>query len=79
MDTDRKQKLIDLEAASLADALLELAAQSGAADDLVGRLIATPGLDLGVRAFSRVFMLRNYHKVNVIGHETVSPDITPGL
>lgn len=38
----RKQKLIDLEAESLADALLELAAQSGAADDLVERLIATP-------------------------------------
>ena len=42
MDTDQKQKLIDLEAESLADALLELAAQSGAADDLVERLIATP-------------------------------------
>jgi len=38
----RKQKLMDLEAEILADALLELAAQSGAADDLVERLIATP-------------------------------------
>jgi len=42
MGTDRKQKLIDLEAETLADAFLELAAQSGAADDLVERLIATP-------------------------------------
>jgi len=42
MNTDRKQKLIDLDAESLADALLVLAAQSGAADDLVERLIATP-------------------------------------
>jgi len=42
MSTDRKQKLIDLEVESLADALLELAALSGAADDLVERLIATP-------------------------------------
>jgi hypothetical protein len=42
MNADRKQKLIDLKATSLADALLELAAQSGVADDLVERLIATP-------------------------------------
>ena len=42
MATDRKQKLVDLKAENLADALLELAAQSGAADDLVERLIATP-------------------------------------
>jgi len=40
--SDRKQKLIDLETESLADALLKLAAQSAAADDLVERLIATP-------------------------------------
>ena len=39
---NRKQKLIDLEVEDLADALLKLAAQSGAADDLVERLIATP-------------------------------------
>ena len=42
MNADRKQKLIDLKATSLADALLELAAQSGVANDLVERLIATP-------------------------------------
>jgi len=42
MDNDRKQKLIDLEAESLADALLELATLSGVADDLVERLVATP-------------------------------------
>ena len=42
VNTDRKQKLIDLDAESLADALLELAAQSGVADDLVESLIATP-------------------------------------
>ncbi len=42
MGTDRKQKLLDLEAECLADALLELAAQSDAADDLIERLIATP-------------------------------------
>ena len=42
MSNDRKQKLIDLEAECLADALLELAVQSVAADDLVERLIATP-------------------------------------
>ena len=43
---NRKQKLIDLETESLADALLELAAQSGAADDLVERLIATPSKNI---------------------------------
>ena len=42
VNTDRKQKLIDLDAESLADALLELAAQSDVADGLVDRLIATP-------------------------------------
>jgi len=42
MGDDRKHKLIDLEAECLADALLELALQSVAADDLVERLIATP-------------------------------------
>jgi len=38
----RKQKLTRLGADSLADALLELAIQSNAADDMVDRLIATP-------------------------------------
>ena len=42
MNSDRKQRLMDLEAESLADALLVLAAQSDTADDLVERLIATP-------------------------------------
>jgi len=42
MNADRKQKLMDLDAESLADALLALAAQSDAADELVERLIATP-------------------------------------
>ena len=42
VNTDRKQKLIDLDAESLAAALLELAAQSDVADDLVESLIATP-------------------------------------
>jgi hypothetical protein len=42
MGTDRKQKLLDLKAENLADALLLLATQSDAADDLVERLIATP-------------------------------------
>ncbi len=39
---DRKKKLIDLGAAELADALLDLAVRIEAADDLVERLIATP-------------------------------------
>lgn len=38
----RKQKLIELGEESLADALLKLAIQSDAADDMVDRLIATP-------------------------------------
>ncbi len=42
MRKDRKQKLMDLGAENLADALLGLAEQSGAADDLVERLLATP-------------------------------------
>jgi hypothetical protein len=39
---DRKQKLIDLGPETLADALLDLAAHSDAADDLIERLFATP-------------------------------------
>lgn len=42
MDNDRKQKMIDLGAEILADALLELALHSDVADDLIERLIATP-------------------------------------
>ena len=42
MDSDRKQKIIDLGAETLADALLELALYSDVADDLIERLIATP-------------------------------------
>ncbi len=42
MDNDRKQKLVDLGAEALADALLEIAPHSDAVDDLIERLIATP-------------------------------------
>lgn len=42
MRHDRKKQLIELGAEPLADALLELAMQSDAADDLIERLIATP-------------------------------------
>ncbi|WP_027360645.1 DUF6880 family protein [Desulforegula conservatrix] len=42
MTNDRKQKLIELGAESLADALLELAEQYDAADDLLERMLATP-------------------------------------
>lgn len=42
MNNDRKQKLIDLTAPRLADALLELATRSDEANDLIERLIATP-------------------------------------
>jgi len=42
LEDKRKQKLMDLGASELSDALLELAALSDAADDLVERLIATP-------------------------------------
>ena len=42
MKNIRKQRLIDLGAESLADALLELAIWSNAADDLVERMIAAP-------------------------------------
>lgn len=38
----RKQKLIDLGAAALADALLDLATQSDATDDFIEQLIASP-------------------------------------
>ena len=42
MPYDRKQKLIDLGADVLADALLELSIHADAANDLIERLIATP-------------------------------------
>jgi len=42
LDSDRKQKLIDLGADALADALLNLAVHSDEADDLIEQLIATP-------------------------------------
>jgi hypothetical protein len=42
MTNDRKQKLIDLGADTLAEALLNLAVHSDAADDLIEQLIATP-------------------------------------
>jgi len=42
VEDKRKKKLIDLGAESLADALVELAVWSGAADDLVERMIAAP-------------------------------------
>jgi len=42
MDKDRKQRLIELGAEALADALLKLAGQDEAADDLVERMIAAP-------------------------------------
>jgi hypothetical protein len=42
MSIDRKQKLIELGAEALTDALLNLAAHSTEADDLIERLIATP-------------------------------------
>lgn len=42
MQHERKKKLIELGAEPLADALLEFALQSDAADDLIERLIATP-------------------------------------
>lgn len=42
MNTNRKQKLIDLGVDALAEALLALAVHSEAVDDLIERLIATP-------------------------------------
>ena len=42
MRGDRKQKLIDLGAEALADALLKIAVHSDEADDLIEQLIATP-------------------------------------
>ncbi len=42
MNNDRKQRLIDLGAEALADALLDLAAHSDETDDLIEQLIATP-------------------------------------
>ena len=42
MDNNRKEKLLDLGAETLADALLNLAVHSDEADDLIEQLIATP-------------------------------------
>ena len=42
MNNNRKQRLSDLGAEALADALLNLAVHSGEADDLIEQLIATP-------------------------------------
>ncbi len=42
LGSDRKQKLIDLGAEALADALLNIAVHSDEADDLIEQLIATP-------------------------------------
>jgi hypothetical protein len=42
MDESRRQKLIDLGAETLAEALLGLAVHSDTVDDLIERLIATP-------------------------------------
>ena len=42
MSDTRKQKLIDLGAVALAEALIELAGSSERADDLIERLVATP-------------------------------------
>ena len=42
MGDSRKPKLIDLGAETLAEALLDIAVHSDAADDLIERLIATP-------------------------------------
>ena len=42
MKDDRKRKLIDLGAETLAETLLDLSVHSEAADDLIERLIATP-------------------------------------
>lgn len=42
MNDKRRDRLIDLGAEALADALLELASRDGAADDMVERMIATP-------------------------------------
>jgi hypothetical protein len=42
MSNERKQKLIDLGAEALADALLNLAVHSDEADELIEQLIASP-------------------------------------
>lgn len=47
MGSERKQKLLELGADRLADALLELAGRDESADDLVGRMIATPQDNIG--------------------------------
>ena len=46
MNSERKQRLSELGADRLADALLELANSIDAADDLVKRMIATPKKDI---------------------------------
>jgi hypothetical protein len=51
MSDSRKQKLIDLGAETLAQALLDIAVFSDAADDLIERLIATP--DENVKRFQK--------------------------
>ena len=51
MKNNRKQKLIDLGAETLADALLELAEQSDTADDLIKRIIAGP--DENIQRFKK--------------------------
>ena len=51
MSDSRKQKLIDLGAETLAQALLDIAVSSDAADDLIERLIATP--DENVQRFKK--------------------------
>ena len=51
MKNNRKQKLIDLGAETLAYALLELAEQSETADDLIKRIIAGP--DENIQRFKR--------------------------
>ena len=47
MSSERKNKLLELGADRLADALLELAGRDEFADDLVERLIATPQDNIG--------------------------------
>ncbi|MGM0644586.1 MAG: hypothetical protein ACQETC_12510 [Thermodesulfobacteriota bacterium] len=51
MSDPRKQKLIDLGAETLAQALLDIAVSSDAADDLIERLIAAP--DENVKRFKK--------------------------
>jgi hypothetical protein len=50
---DRKQRLLELGADRLADALLELAGRDDTADDLLERMIATPQENIKLRLGSR--------------------------